>query len=134
MPQSWKLLIGRSLLGLLFLIAGTRQLMFFAGSVGYFGKLGFPAPEATAWLSIIIHVVGGALLIVGWKTKWTSWLLLAMVVIATAMAHRFWDYDATQYANQLNHFLKNLAIIGGLLYVISFGAGATSVDARRSSA
>jgi putative oxidoreductase len=134
MPQSWKLLIGRSLLGLLFLIAGTRQLMFFAGSVGYFGKLGFPAPEATAWLSIIIHVVGGALLIVGWKTKWTSWLLLAMVVIATAMAHRFWDYDAAQYANQLNHFLKNLAIIGGLLYVISFGAGATSVDARRSSA
>lgn len=134
MSQAWKLFLGRTLLGLLFLVAGVRQLMFYAGSVGYFGKLGFPAPEATAWLSIVIHVVGGVLLIVGWKTKWTSWLLLAMVVIATAMAHRFWEYDAAQYANQLNHFLKNLAIIGGLLFVTAFGAGAKSVDARRSGA
>ena len=134
MSQAWKLFLGRTLLGLLFLVAGVRQLMFYAGSVGYFGKLGFPAPEATAWLSIVIHVVGGVLLIVGWKTKWTSWLLLAMVVIATAMAHRFWEYDAAQYGNQLNHFLKNLAIIGGLLFVTAFGAGAKSVDARRSGA
>jgi putative oxidoreductase len=134
MSQSWTLLIGRSLLGLLFLVAGIRQLMFYAGSVGYFGKLGFPVPEATTWLSIIIHVAGGVLLVLGWKTKWTSWILVAMVVIATAMAHRFWQVDATQYTNQLNHFLKNLAIIGGLLYVIAFGAGATSVDARRRSA
>jgi len=47
------------------------------------------------------------------------------------MAHRFWQFDATQYANQLNHFLKNLAIVGGLLYVIAFGAGAKSVDAKK---
>ena len=126
------LLIGRSLLGLLFLVAGIRQLMFYAGSVGYFGRLGFPLPEATAWLSIVLHVSGGVFLIIGWKTRWTSWLLLVMVVIATAMAHRFWEYDAAQYANQLNHFLKNLAIVGGLLYVIAFGPGAKSVDARRA--
>ena len=125
------LFIGRSLVGVLFLVAGVRQLMFYAGSVGYFGKLGFPVPEVTAWLSIVIHVAGGIFLIIGWKTRWTSWLLLAMVVIATAMAHRFWEYDAAQYANQLNHFLKNLAIIGALIYVNAFGAGAMSVDAKR---
>ena len=39
------------------------------------------------------------------------------------MAHRFWQIDAAQYANQLNHFLKNAALVGGLLYVVVFGAG-----------
>ena len=133
MSQSWTLLIGRVLVGLLFLVAGIRQFMFQTAIVGYFAKLGFPAPEATVWLSIVIHIIGGIMLIVGWKTQWASWLMLALVVIATAMAHRFWQFDATQYANQLNHFLKNVAIIGGLLYVISFGAGAMSLDARKKS-
>jgi putative oxidoreductase len=133
MSQSSMLLIGRILLGVLFLVAGVRQLMFYDGSVGYFGRLGFPVPVATTWLSIIVHVAGGLFLIIGWKTKLTSWLLLVLVVIATAMAHRFWQFDATQYANQLNHFLKNLAIVGGLLYVIAFGAGAMSVDGRKGS-
>jgi len=127
------LLIGRVLVGSMFLVAGIRHYMFYAGTVGYFTKLGFPAPEAMVWLSIIIHITGGILLIVGWKTQWAAWLLVALVVIATAMAHRFWQFDATQYGNQLNHFLKNLAIIGGLLYVASFGAGAMSVDGRKRS-
>lgn len=131
MAQSWTLLTGRVLVGSLFLVAGVRHFMFYAGTVSYFTKLGFPAPEAMVWLSIIVHIAGGIMLVVGWKTQWASWLLLALVVIATAMAHRFWQFDATQYANQLNHLLKNLAIIGGLLYVITLGAGAMSVDARK---
>ena len=134
MTQSRTLLIGRILVGSLFLVAGIRQFMFYAGTVGYFGKLGFPAPEAAVWLSIVLHIAGGILLIVGWRTQLASWVMLALVVIATAMAHRFWQFDATQYGNQLNHFLKNLAIIGGLLYFASFGPGALSLDARKSSA
>jgi putative oxidoreductase len=128
--QSWTLLLGRSLLGLVFLVVGIRSIMLYAGAVGYFAKLGFPIPEATAWLAIAIDLAGGVLLILGWKTRWISWLLVVFVVIAIAMAHRFWEFDATQYANQLNHFLKDLAIIGGLLYVITFGPGAMSVDGR----
>jgi putative oxidoreductase len=128
---SWMLLIGRILIGSLFLVEGIRQVVFCAGSVGYFNKLGFPVPEAMVWLSIIIHIAGGILLIVGWKAQWTSWVLLLLVVIATAMGHRFWQFDAAQYGNQLDHFLKNLAIIGGLLYVITLGAGAMSVDGRK---
>jgi putative oxidoreductase len=131
--QSWTLLIGRILVGSLFLVFGIRAIMFYAGSVGYLTKLGFPAPEAMNWLAIIIQIVCSILLIVGWKTQWASWLLLAFVVIATAMAHRFWEYDAAQYAIQLQHFTKNLAIIGGLLYFITFGAGAMSMDARKRS-
>jgi putative oxidoreductase len=132
--QSWMLLLSRILVGSLFVVIGIRTAMYFSGGVGYFTKLGFPVPEATTWLALIIDIGAGSLLIAGWKTRWVSWLLVVFVAIAIAMAHRFWEYDATQYANQLNHFLKNLAIIGGLLYLIAFGPGAMSVDGRSGSA
>jgi putative oxidoreductase len=128
--QSQMLLIGRVLVGLLFLVAGIRKIMFYSGSVAYFTKLGFPAPEIMGVLAILIEVGGGALLLLGWQTRRISWLLILFVAIATAMAHRFWEFDAAQYANQMNHFLKNVAIIGGLLYVAVLGAGGLSLDGR----
>jgi putative oxidoreductase len=128
--QSQTLLIGRVLLGVLFLVAGIRKIMLYSGSVAYLTKLGFPAPEVMAVLAILIEVGGGALLILGWQTRRVSWLLVLFVVIATATAHRFWEFDAPQYANQMNHFLKNAAIVGGLLYVAVLGAGKLSLDER----
>ena len=122
------LLVGRILIGAIFLNAGVRKLMGFAGTVGYFTKLGFPAPELFAVLAIVIEVGGSILLIVGWKTRWVAWLLAPFVLIAALAAHRFWQFDAAQYANQMNHFMKNLAIIGGLLFVATFGPGSASVD------
>ena len=128
--QSQMLLVGRILLGLLFLVAGIRKIMLYSGSVAYLTKLGFPAPEAMTVLAILIELGGASLLILGWQTRRVSWLLVLFVIIATAMAHRFWEFDAPQYANQMNHFLKNVAIIGGLLYVAVLGAGALSLDGK----
>ena len=130
--QSQMLLVGRILLALIFLVAGVRKLMAVAGSAGYFAKLGFPMPEVMVWVSIVIEIGGAALLIAGWNTRRVAWLMILFVAIATAMAHRFWQFDAAQYANQLNHFLKNVAMIGGLLYVAALGAGALSLDSRSS--
>jgi putative oxidoreductase len=123
-------LVGRLLMAAIFLIAGIRKIMMFSGSVGYFTKLGFPMPEAFTVLSIVVEIGGALLLIFGWRTRWAAWLLVLFVAIATGMAHRFWEFDAAQYANQMNHFLKNLAIIGGLLFVAAYGPGSASVDKR----
>jgi putative oxidoreductase len=49
-------------------------------------------------------------------------------LIAAFAAHRFWTFDAAQYANQMNHFMKNMAIIGGLLFIAAYGPGSLSVD------
>jgi putative oxidoreductase len=122
------LLVGRVLIAAIFLNAGVRKLLGFAGTVGYFTKLGFPAPELFAVLAIVIEVGSSILLIIGWKTRWVAWLLALFVLIAALAAHRFWQFDAAQYANQMNHFMKNLAIIGGLLFVATFGPGSASVD------
>lgn len=129
--QSQMLLVGRILLALVFLVAGIRKLLAVAGTVGYFTKLGMPMPEVMVWVSILIEIGGAVLLIVGWQARRAAWLMILFVAIATLMAHRFWEFDAAQYANQMNHFLKNVAIIGGMLYIAVFGPGAVSVDERQ---
>jgi putative oxidoreductase len=124
-------LIGRILIAALFLVAGFGKIMGFAGTAGYMAKLGFPAPEVMTALAIVVEAGGAILLIVGWKTRWVAWGLAIFTVIATLAAHRFWEIpDAAQMMNQRIHFLKNLAIIGGLLFVATFGPGSISVDKR----
>jgi putative oxidoreductase len=123
-------LIARLGLGGLFLLFGIRSVLNFAGSVGYFTKLGFPAPEAMVVVAIVIQIVAGLALIIGWQTRWAAWLLVLYVLIAALMGHRYWEYDAAQYANQMQHFFKNMAIIGGLLMLAAFGPGSMSVDKR----
>ena len=123
-------LLARILIAPLFLVAGYNKLMAVAGTAGYFAKLGFPMPDVMVWVAIVIDIGGGLLLLIGWKTRWISWLLIAFVAIATFTAHRFWAVDAAQYANQLNAFLKNIAVIGGLLMFVAHGPGSASVDKR----
>ena len=123
------LLVGRILLAAVFLVAGLRKVMAIAGTVGYFTKLGLPMPDVMVYLAMIIEIGGALLLITGWRARFAAWVLMIFVLIATFFAHRFWEIsDAAQYGNQLNHFLKNFAIIGGLLFVAACGPGSMSVD------
>ena len=126
--QSLLLAAGRILLGLLFLVAGCRKALAIGATTGYFTKLGLPMPEVMVYLAIIVEVGGALMLITGWKARYAAWALAIFTLLATFMAHRFWEFDAAQYANQMNHFLKNLAIIGGMMYVATFGPGSLSVD------
>ena len=125
-------LVGRILLASLFLVAGIRKLMAPAASAGYFAKLGFPMTDVLVWVVIAVEIGGALLLILGWKTRWAAYALAIFTVIATFAAHRFWEFgDAAQYAAQLNNFLKNLAVIGGMLILAATGPGPNSVDGRR---
>lgn len=128
--QSQMLLIGRLLLAALFLTTGIQKLMGVAANAAYFAKLGLPMPEVMTWVAMVIELGGALLLIAGWHARRAAWLLILFVAIATAIAHRFWEYAPPQYTNQVYHFLKNLAVIGGLFYVAAFGPGPISVDER----
>ena len=122
------LLVSRILLAGVFLVFGIRKLMAVAGTAGYFAKLGLPMADVLVWLVILIEVGGALLLIVGWKTRFAAWMLAAFVVLATLAAHRYWEFEAAQYVAQLTNFMKNLAIVGGLLLVAAAGPGRMSVD------
>jgi len=128
MNNSVVLIAGRALLSAVFLVAGVRKIMIWGPQVAYFTKLGFPMPEVMTVLAIAIELGAGLALLVGWRTRQAAWLLALFVLIATFMAHRFWEFDPALQANQMNHFLKNLAIIGGLAFVASFGPGRAALD------
>lgn len=124
------LLIGRILMGLIFVVAGTRKAMAVAGTVSYMAKNGVPMADVLVYGAILVEVLGGLALILGWKTRPVAWILAIFVLVITPIFHAFWTFPPEQYAGQLNHFFKNLAIIGGLLYVASFGPGSMSADKR----
>jgi putative oxidoreductase len=121
------LLLGRILLGWLFLKAGWDKVMNIAGFTGYLTNLKVPA--ILAWPAAISEVVIGAALILGLATRYAALFTIVYVAIAILVAHRYWEYPAAQQGNQFNHFQKNLAIIGGSLVLFVTGAGRFSLDA-----
>src|ERR1051326_3268602 len=131
MPQQTLLpLLGRILIAALFLVAGVHKIEIFGQQVGYFTRLGFPAAEVFTVIAIAIEIGGAALLIAGWRARQVAWLMILFTLVATFMAHRFWEFEPAFRANQMNHFLKNFAIIGGLLFLAAFGPGPASADKR----
>jgi putative oxidoreductase len=125
------LLVGRVLLGWIFLASAAGfggKLWNPAGFAGYLKALGAPAPELLSWIGALAETVIGAALILGIGTRYAALLCALFLIVATALAHRYWEYPAAQMGNQYNHFLKNLAILGGALIIFVTGPGRFSVD------
>ena len=114
-------LLGRLLISALFIVSGIWKITHFSTTAAYMVRLGMPVGEAAAVLSIIVELGGGILLAIGWRLKWMAWFLAVFVLIATGLAHRFWEVDPARLFGEMNNFLKNLAIIGGLLILAARG-------------
>ena len=130
--QAKVMLVGRILMGLLFVVAAWSKSGRFDGSVAYMAKNGVPMAELMLYAALILEFVGGALLILGWKTRWTAIILAIFVAVITPIFHGFWAFEPAQMTDQLNHFLKNISIVGGLLYIFAFGAGSKSIDGDKA--
>src|SRR5262245_14919538 len=125
------LLVGRVLLGWLFFASSLGiggKLWNPAGFAGYLKALSVPAPELWSWIGALVEALVGAALILGVGTRYAALLCALFLIIATALAHRYWEYPAAQVGGQYANFLKNLAIFGGALLVFVAGPGRFSVD------
>jgi putative oxidoreductase len=79
---------------------------------------GFPYADIVLILTIVLEIGGGLLLIVGVQARAAAFALAAFTIVAGVLFHDFWTrFGGGDFINQLNHFLKNLAIVGGLLHV-----------------
>jgi putative oxidoreductase len=132
--QSSIVLVGRILLGLIFILSGFGKIAGFDGTVGYIASAHLPLPTLVAALTILIELGGGLALVTGLFTRQTAVLLAIFTVLAAVIFHAFWRAPAAQQMMQQINFLKNLSIAGGMLVLAAFGPGTISVDARRSLA
>lgn len=124
--QATAALAGRLLLSAIFILSGVSKLAAPAMMVGYISAVGLPLPQVALVVAIIVEVGGGLALIAGYRAQIVAaGLALFSVVTALAFHHALGDQ------NQFIHFFKNLAMAGGLLQVVAFGAGRFSLDARR---
>ncbi|WP_192564736.1 DoxX family protein [Pseudomonas gozinkensis] len=124
--QASAALIGRVLLSVIFILSGFSKLAAPAMMIGYIGSVGLPLPQVALAVAIIVEVGGGLALIAGYRTR-TVAAVLALFSVFTALAF----HSALADQNQFIHFFKNIAMAGGLLQVVAFGAGRFSLDARR---
>ena len=121
------LLVGRVLLGWLFLTSAWGKFMNMGGYVAYLTNLKVPNPGFFSWIGAPVEFLIGLTLILGFATRYAALVCLLFLIVATA-AHRYWEYPAAQVMAQYNNFLKNLAIFGGILVLFVTGAGRFSVD------
>ena len=118
-------LVGRCLMAVLFFLSGLGKVMAPQPTIAYITSVGLPLPEAAYAISILVELGGAILLVLGWQTRLLG-AALSLFVLATALI--FHRNFADQ--NMLTHFLKNIAMTGGLLQLVAFGAGKYSLDAR----
>ncbi|MDQ0395030.1 DoxX family protein [Labrys monachus] len=122
-------LIGRILIALIYVMSGWMKLTAPAGTIAYIAAAGLPMPAVALVVAIVIELIGGILLIVGYQTRIVA---LLMAIFTVAAAFGFHSNLADQ--NMFIHFFKNIAMTGGLLQVVAFGAGSLSLDAKFGNA
>ncbi|MGB3670657.1 MAG: DoxX family protein [Phormidesmis sp.] len=118
-------LAGRICLALIFLNAGINHLLGFSGFVSTISGKGLPLASVLAVGTIVFLLVGAVFLLLGYQTKIGAWLLIAFLIPTTLIFH--------PPTSDLGGFLKNLALIGGLLMTVENGPGLLSVDGKKTA-
>ena len=113
-------LAARVCLCLIFLKAGISHILGYSGTVEMMAGQGLPIPDVLLIFTIAFQILGGLSLLLGYKVAIGSILLILFLIPATLVFHN--------PASDINGFLKNIGLIGGLLMVIYAGAGALSID------
>ena len=128
--ESLAAFLGRIFLALLFVVSGVGKITGYAGTAAYMASKGLPMVDVLLPLTIAVELGGGLLLALGWKARWAAAVLLLFLIPTTLIFHQFWGLEPKLMQMQKIHFLKNVAIMGGMLMVLAIGAGAWSVDRK----
>lgn len=129
------LLVGRILIAALFLSAGIPKALqgYGGGFAQYLAGMGVPSAEIVAVVAVAVEVLVPVALILGIFPRISALLLIAFTVVATLLAHRYWDFPAAQQQAQMGQFFKNIGLVGGLMCYFVSGPGAWSLAGRSAA-
>jgi putative oxidoreductase len=121
--------IGRILLALLFVLAGISKLGAIAATSAHMASHGIPYSNDLVWGAVALELGGGIMLIVGLLTRLVAAAFFFYVLTLAVIFHAYWTVTGAAAHAEQTDFLHHLAIMGGMLYVVAFGAGPYSIDA-----
>ncbi|MFO0919333.1 MAG: DoxX family protein [Planctomycetaceae bacterium] len=125
---------GRVLIALIFLMSAVgNKIPNFQGVAGYMASEGVPAPQVMLAGAIVFLIAGSASVILGFQTRIGAGLLLVFLILATYYFHDFWTMEGQDREMQMIQFLKNLSLMGTMVFLIANGPGAWSLDQRRAN-
>ena len=120
-------LLGRILLGLIFVLSGIFKIPGWEGTLGFMAAKGVPFAPLFVVGAIVLEIVGGLAVIVGFQARIAAAALAVFSVLAALIFHNFWTLTGFEQQGEMVHFLKNLAMAGGLLFIVAFGPGPRSI-------
>lgn len=130
LSQAYLPLVGRILLAILFFVSRIGKIAGWQTYRTIMASKGVPLVTVALVITIIIEIIGGLSLFVGFKARFWSFIMFLYLIPVSITMHNFWTYAGMERVDQTVHFMKNLSIMGGLLMVAAFGAGTLSLDAR----
>jgi putative oxidoreductase len=124
-------LLGRILISIVFILGGIGKIFGFSMEEGMVAAKHLPLPAVALGIALVIELIGGLAILLGLFTRFTAWILFLYLIPTTLLFHNFWAMQGMDRIDNMVHFEKNLAIMGGLLVLAAFGPGALSVDPSR---
>ncbi len=123
----WRL-IGRVLLGSIFVISGYGKVMGVVAFAAGLERRGVPFASTMAVLGAGVEFFGGLAIVLGIEVRYVALLMVAFVIVATLISHRFWEFADAERRAQATNFSKNVAIIGGFVLLHVAGGGRYAIE------
>lgn len=127
-PCSFGLLIARILISFIFIFSGITKFMNFDATAQMMAAKGITLAPFFLVVAGSLEILGGLAILLGFYTRIGALLLIVFLIPTTLIFHDFWNFQGDEMQMQMSNFLKNITIMGGLLYVACTGAGKLSID------
>jgi putative oxidoreductase len=112
-------LIGRVMLGGMYLYSGIINVIELGGKAGYAASKGLPAPAVFVTLASLLLVVGGISIVGGLRPRLGVAAIVLFLIPVTLIMHNFWALDGVQRMSELHAFQGNLGLIGAALMFLA---------------
>lgn len=122
----WAPAAARIVMGLFYWVMAAGLAKDFKLVTGLMASKGVPFQAPLLAVTIVVWIVGGAALAFNWNTAWAALVLFALTLVITPIIHNFWAASPEMFANELQHFFKNVAILAGLLAIAAFSMPSAS--------